>query len=1297
MLAEFRHVICFGDVNERSVSYRLDSGVNETADSFRFSVEDKGGNSLRAQEFELNWSWISLEEEVYEANETDKVVLVHLRRRGFLGETSFVTMALQNGTAQTDEDLHPSYAHQVQFNPGQEEALWRLRLQDDGLYEGPESLSLRLTLPVMTAVEDPAEALIVISDEEDVSRVSFGVSSLTVEEDVGELKVDLVRSGDLSRELTVACVTVSPSSEDSATGTVPTSVLSYSDYITRPDDPTSMVTFGRGESHAVCPVIVIDDSLQETAESFSLVLRSPMGGNLGDVINLTVTIMPDANDVPLIFFGESTYNVDESAGSLEVTVWRTGTDLSRVASVQVASKALNPTEAQAGYDYVAVGRQVDFLPGATLQTVRLAILDDLGAPTLEGPERLQLVLRVPVNASLGNPAVANVTINDSRSDLPKFEFSASHYSGYESDGEVTAWISRSGDLAHHASVRCFTRQETAEVGLDFDERPDTNASFVHFQPGEVERPCKVILVNDHVHEDDETLLLRLGSPASPSAGGALLGARNTSSVTIKDKADRSTIYLEETRVSVEEPPEAGEQRTVRLGVARGGDTSSTVAVRVHTKDGSAVSGADYFGFSKELVFAPNASRQEVELVVLGDGVKEHREAFTVHLKSDLGSASKVEVVTSKAIIYIEEMNVVADVTFPAPPVVVSLRDYDIPFAAPLPVPGYPVVCVTACDSKHPDFEVTGPLCARQGINQTLSSFRWRVAAPSGYDGVSKDLKDVSSDTFFTSTHSITLDSVYFSTGSRVQCVARAYSVDGDAGLELASAPTSIAREGGLCPPRYEGTFGADPFTAKLHYTGPDDEDLPNLVRVEVVIPHRDGMIPVLSTRALTNFELTLSRDGIRIGNHRCSNLLDFHEVRTEHGFLTNETRSSRLVDEVEPYQYSSDLRSPATLRFYRALDLESCLWRWVGHFTMSELVTQCGGVTTTDGQVLDVVQSYVSVVVPLYVSYIFHSPVATGGWQHTDLTTHLRLSFVYDTSILWHQGIGAPATSELDGHLYPTAMRIREDGRLVVSFRTEARFRGIFVKTHQAVTQRSSVTSEEHPDLTFTLDLLRSQPTYAQPEQQWQFVSDFAVRDYSGRYKVLLLPCTVTEDVAYSLPLLCNPREAVEFDLQVRFQQVSDPVPEEFTLSTIFHLMRRRELWLSDLTTDFDTESDVSFYPGERIYGRVMINPVQALGVGFHVTLEKCFICTGVDGYVPKYNPASDEYGCVADSPNLLHNFKIIDKGAPDSVKFEYQGKAFNARLAVEDGEPDVIALLNQPGADGFSLDSTPLFESVWY
>lgn len=52
---------------------------------------------------------------------------------------------------------------------------------------------------------------------------------------------------------------------------------------------------------------------------------------------------------------------------------------------------------------------------------------------------------------------------------------------------------------------------------------------------------------------------------------------------------------------------------------------------------------------------------------------------------------------SKAIVYIEEMDSVADVTFPAVPQVVSLLLYDDTARAkehPYPSTGYPVVCVT---------------------------------------------------------------------------------------------------------------------------------------------------------------------------------------------------------------------------------------------------------------------------------------------------------------------------------------------------------------------------------------------------------------------------------------------------------------------------------------------------------------------------------------------------------------------------------------------------------------------------
>lgn len=41
----------------------------------------------------------------------------------------------------------------------------------------------------------------------------------------------------------------------------------------------------------------------------------------------------------------------------------------------------------------------------------------------------------------------------------------------------------------------------------------------------------------------------------------------------------------------------------------------------------------------------------------------------------------------------------------------------------------------------------------------------------------------------------------------------------------------------------------------------------------------------------------------------------------------------------------------------------------------------------------------------------------------------------------------------------------------------------------------SMVMCPDHPGLTFNLSLVRNEPTYNQPIQQWTFVSDFAVSE----------------------------------------------------------------------------------------------------------------------------------------------------------------------------------------------------------
>lgn len=58
------------------------------------------------------------------------------------------------------------------------------------------------------------------------------------------------------------------------------------------------------------------------------------------------------------------------------------------------------------------------------------------------------------------------------------------------------------------------------------------------------------------------------------------------------------IRFSETKFSVSEPKEAGAVATVRIPVVRVGDTSKVSVVRVHTKDGSAISGEDYYPVSQ---------------------------------------------------------------------------------------------------------------------------------------------------------------------------------------------------------------------------------------------------------------------------------------------------------------------------------------------------------------------------------------------------------------------------------------------------------------------------------------------------------------------------------------------------------------------------------------------------------------------------------------------------------------------------------------------------------------------------
>ncbi|GAA6072812.1 FRAS1-related extracellular matrix protein 2b [Tachysurus ichikawai] len=68
-----------------------------------------------------------------------------------------------------------------------------------------------------------------------------------------------------------------------------------------------------------------------------------------------------AGDAPVFYFGDTEYHVDESDGYVEVRVWRTGSDLSKMGTVTVRSRKTDPVSAE-GLEFQAMNSHLLFTP-----------------------------------------------------------------------------------------------------------------------------------------------------------------------------------------------------------------------------------------------------------------------------------------------------------------------------------------------------------------------------------------------------------------------------------------------------------------------------------------------------------------------------------------------------------------------------------------------------------------------------------------------------------------------------------------------------------------------------------------------------------------------------------------------------------------------------------------------------------------------------------------------------------------------------------------------------------------------
>ncbi|XP_042580368.1 extracellular matrix organizing protein FRAS1-like [Cyprinus carpio] len=1315
------------DINLGLIRYVLsEDNVQETMDNFRFLVKDSKPNIVTDNVFHIQWSLISFEHKSYNVSEKDGTVAVTVKRTGNLNQYAIVLCRTEQGTATSTSSMgsragqqdYVEYAGQVQFDEREDTKVCTIVINDDQVFENIESFNVELSMPVYALLGSVTRAKVNINDTEDEPTLQFDKKTYHVNESTGFIFAPVERKGDSSSTVSALCYTVSKSARGSSLH----ALESGSDYKTRGMSSDNRVIFGPGVSMSTCDVKLIDDSEYELSEEFELVLSDASdNARMGDV-TVAKVIIDGPNDASTVFLGNASFTFSEDAGTIEIPVLRQGSDLSSVTSVWCATRPAEQDSATPGVDYIPSSKKVEFRPGKTEETCSLTIMDDIQNPTIEGKESFIVFLSSPNGAVLTEPYEASVYITDTTQDIPSMQFDKLVYTVKEKDGVLHIPIFRTGDLSYKSSVRCFTRTMSAVVMDDFEERRNADDSRITFQKGEKVKNCTILIQDDSVFEPEEEFQVHLGSPQGEHWIGAMIGVNDIVTVTITNDEDAPTIEFEQASYQVREPPGPDGIEVLNIKVIRKGDLDRTSKIRCSTRDGSAQSGVDYNPKSRVLMISSGVDHILFKVEILSNEDKEWHESFSLVLGPD----DPVEAVLGEitmATVTILDQEAAGSLILPAPPIVVSLSDYDYvqevtkEGSKKSPSPGYPLVCVTPCDSHYPKYSVMRERCEEAGINQTSVHFSWEVATPTDTSGARSPFETVTDNTPYTTVNHMVLDSIYFSRRFHVRCVAQARDKAGHLGTPLRSNIVTIGTEGSIChTPVTTGTargFQAQSFIASLKYLDVKHKEHPNRIHISVQIPHQDGMLPLVSTMPLHNLHFLLS-ESIYRQQHVCSNLVtlkDLHGI-SETGFLDDVLYDSISLGPGydRPYQFNPSVREPRTIQLYKHLNLKSCIWTFDAYYDMTELIDVCGGSVTADFQVRDSAQSFLTVQVPLYVSYIYVT--APRGWASLEHHTEMEFSFFYDT-VLWRTGI--QTDSVLSARLQIIRIFIRDDGRLVIEFKTHAKFRGQFVPEHHTLPgQKSHLMAPDHlGGIEFDLQLMWSAQSFDSPYQLWRATSSYSRKDYSGEYTVFLIPCTVQPTQAWvdsgDKPLSCTAHAPEKFLLPIAFQQTNRPVPVVYSLNTEFQLCNNEKVFLMDpaLADMSVAEMDYkgAFSMGQTLYGRVLWNPDQNLNSAYKLQLEKVYLCTGRDGYVPFFDPTGTlynegpQYGCIQPNKHLKHRFLLLDRKQPDVCDHYFHDVPFEAKFASD--LPDLQSLSAMPGVDGFTMKVDALYKveagHQWY
>lgn len=401
-----------------------------------------------------------------------------------------------------------------------------VQVVDDKIMEGDENFELLLGPPVgvislggefiltLPAQGENSRANAIILDNEFGSTViNFAATSYDLDENTGQVTVNVSRSGNLSSMVSVKYMSIS--------GTNTTDATAGADYTAT----SGSLTFSGGQTNKSFTIQVRDDQTVEPDELVSLTLFSASpGASIGTNSTAILTIIDNDFAPGRIGFASTAMSVSELAGKATITVKRTG---GNVGVISVGYRTLNDT-AYSPYDYLDVSGTLSWNDqDTTPRTIVVPIYND---GIVEKPERFVLYLTNAVpDGAIGLRSTNTITIQDD-DNFGKLAFTVGEYLADENGTNSVITVIRRGGSAESVSVDFATLTNTAIANTDFVH---TNGTL-SFGPGEMSKSFVIPILDDAIADGERRVQITLRN-----ATNAVLGVLTNATLLVIDNESKN--------------------------------------------------------------------------------------------------------------------------------------------------------------------------------------------------------------------------------------------------------------------------------------------------------------------------------------------------------------------------------------------------------------------------------------------------------------------------------------------------------------------------------------------------------------------------------------------------------------------------------------------------------------------------------------------------------------------------------------------------------------------------------------